>query len=886
MDAHARANNSGFLERGTATEALAYMSTRVIESGGPQELLGAIIGRYQVRALVGSGGMGSVYEATQENPRRTVALKVMRFGLLSPSALRRFEYEAQVLGRMRHPGIAQVYEAGTHAPETAVGTPRLSVPFIAMELVPEARTITDFARTHAMDTRSRLGLFLRVCEAVQHAHQRGIIHRDLKPSNILIDAYGQPKIIDFGVARIADDETDLATMQTRVGQLIGTLQYMSPEQCGHGAVEVDTRTDVYSLGVVLFELLTGRLPYDVSNAAVLEATRIIRERAPTRPSGIDIALRGDIETIALKALEKDRDRRYQSVADLARDIGHYLAGERISARPASMTYQVRLFTRRHKAAVFGAAGIFLAIIVGLVGTSIGFLRATRERDRALAAQIIARDEARRAHSIAEFLKSAVVSADPYALPNAQGEPGPALPDVQLSTAPFPTIDGSQNNAADLLVAAGKHLESAFSSDLLTRAELGTTIGTTLRAYGRFGESAELLRDALAIREKQLGPSDPDTIETRRMLAMSYENQGEIGRAVPLLERNFELVGGGLDKAELRSIIAARDLANNLAVRNEHEKSLELIDRAYRAVRARRGEAHPITLELEAERAGAIWNAGRREEGAQLLRAAVEKLQKYSGENSQQAAWANWQLAVFLKQTGPLSEAETLLRRVYEVTKARYGANTVPILQVEVELLYNLRRQGRYEEAAELADHILSVSLSVFGEEHHRTIRAKASKARTLLYIPDRLAEAVRLSREAADGADRILAPDDGNAWIYRAIYAEATRRAGRPAEAEQILRTLRTRMGVEATRDGLDAVMLHQYTGLCLLDQGNREEAEKELLEAWSRIERQNDPFSEHVREVAEALAGLYAMNGNQEAAEMWRLRVPSNSVSNAGDRN
>ena len=234
------------------------------------------IGQYRIKRAIASGGMGTVYEALQEKPRRTVALKLMRAGIASRSALRRFEYESQLLARLRHPGIAQVYDAGTHRDG------EVTVPYFAMEYIVGAKAVTDYVKDKKLGTRERMKLFAEVCEAVHHGHQKGIIHRDLKPSNILVDSSGQVKIIDFGVARCTDSDMAVTTLQTDVGQLIGTLQYMSPEQCAADPHDIDTRSDVYALGVVFYEMLCERLPYELKGAALHEATRVIREQEPTK----------------------------------------------------------------------------------------------------------------------------------------------------------------------------------------------------------------------------------------------------------------------------------------------------------------------------------------------------------------------------------------------------------------------------------------------------------------------------------------------------------------------------------------------------------------------------------------------------------------------------
>jgi tetratricopeptide (TPR) repeat protein len=321
------------------------------------------IGHYHIKRVIAAGGMGVVYEAIQEHPRRTVALKIVKQGIASRSALRRFEYESQILARLRHPGIAQVYEAGMHD-DGSGGTP-----FFAMEYVAGAKDIIEYARSKELGTRAKLELFTKICEAVHHGHQKGIIHRDLKPPNILVDSTGQPKIIDFGVARATDSDLAMPTLQTDVGQLVGTVQYMSPEQINADPHDIDTRSDVYALGIILYRLVANQLPYDVSGTVIYEATRMVREEQPARVSTIDRTLRGDVETIVLHALEKDRDRRYQSAVELSQDIDRYLANRPIRARPPSLAYSFKTFVKRNKLLVGAGAAVFAALVFGIFGTS-------------------------------------------------------------------------------------------------------------------------------------------------------------------------------------------------------------------------------------------------------------------------------------------------------------------------------------------------------------------------------------------------------------------------------------------------------------------------------------------------------------------------------------
>jgi eukaryotic-like serine/threonine-protein kinase len=495
----------------------------------------SVVGRYRILRLIGEGGMGAVYEAEQEHPRRIIALKVIKPGIISAELLRRFEQESQALGRLQHPGIAQIYDAGTA--DTGLGPQ----PYFAMELI-RGTTLGDYAQERHLNTRQRLEIVSKIAEAVQHAHQRGLIHRDLKPANIMVDETGQPKILDFGVARASDSDS-LATTQTNMGQLLGTLAYMSPEQVLADPLELDTRSDVYALGVILYELLAGRLPYAISKK-LHETIQAIREEDPARLSSIDSTYGGDIETIAAKALEKDKNRRYGSAADLAADIQRYLHDEPILARPPSAGYQLRKFARRHKALVGGTVAVLLVLVAGVAVSMWLAVRAGRaeaaalaQKDRALASESLVRRERDRA--ITEQKRADTEAATSRAVIEFLGNDLWAMvdPRTQATRASTPTDpDLTVRKALDLAVP---RIAGRFEKQPLVEARLRETIASAYQSLRVLEPAEEQLELAVRLRTVHQGEDHPDTLTSMQRLADVYILMGQVPNGEELHKKAIE-----------------------------------------------------------------------------------------------------------------------------------------------------------------------------------------------------------------------------------------------------------------------------------------------------------------------------------------------------------
>jgi tetratricopeptide (TPR) repeat protein len=706
------------------------------------------IGDYLVRSVLGRGGMGTVYLAVQEHPRRTVALKVMKSGIASRSALRRFGYESQILARLRHPNIAQVYEAGTYWEGEGEELPGAGVPYFAMEYIPNARPITDYARLKKLGTRQRLELFAKVCDAVHHGHQKGIIHRDLKPGNILVDSDGEPKIIDFGVARSTDSDMAVTTLQTDVGQLIGTLQYMSPEQCDADPHDVDVRSDVYALGVVLYELLTGQLPYDVTKLAVYEAMKLIREEKPAKPSTLDRTLRGDIETIALKALEKERHRRYRSAADLGDDIRRYLGSEPIEARPPSVLYQMKMFARRNRV-VFGAGMSVFAVLTAATVVSLLFaLAAERARQAAeteaeqrLIAEreaLAARDEEARQRQEAEAARgeaqeNLTLAEEREAEAQRQAEIAQAVNDFlteDLLAAVAPSSEPGEGRDVlmrDVLDAASEKIEEAsqpggrFADKPLIEASIRATLGETYCCLGEYARAAPHMERARRVREWKLGEEHIDTLDSTNDLAALYYYQGRYEEVEHLWLKTLEISRHVLGEEHPGTLDTMSNLAVLYDTEGRYDEAEPLCLRTLEISRRVLGEEHPDTLESMNNLALLYKKQGRYDKAEPLYVETLEIRGRVLGEEHPSTLVSMNNLAVLYAEQGRYDEAEPLCIRLLDIKKRVLGEEH-PGTLISMGVLANLYfAQGRHEEAEAAYEQIFELRKRALGETHPDTL---------------------------------------------------------------------------------------------------------------------------------------------------------------------
>lgn len=694
---------------------------------------------YRIIRVLGEGGMGTVYLAEQREPvRREVALKVVRHGLDSRTVVTRFEAERQALALMDHPNVARVFDAGT--------TPD-GLPYFVMEYV-AGPPITDYSDRNRLTTRQRLELFLQVCEGVEHAHRKAIIHRDLKPSNVLVTEAGgkpAPKIIDFGIAKATAQPLTDKTLHTEVGLFLGTPEYMSPEQADPSVRDVDTRADVYALGVILYELLAGRHPFETGewrNAGFDEIRRRIREEDPPNPSArvsragaeaetsarnrrtdpgsLRRQIRGELDWIVMKAIEKDRGRRYGGVSDLAADIERHLRDEPVLAGPPSATYRVSKFVRRHRVVVTAAAVVAGVLLGALIRERFQSARIERERDRANL-------EATTAREVTDYLVELFGSADPR------------------------RTRGREVTAREILDEGIAKIESQDSLPPTTRARLMTAMGRAYRQLGHLDRSVSLLEGSRGIERAALPADDPAALETRFELAATWAVQWRLEEAEALhrevRQARFRTLGREAAPT-LESTEALGTALNDLA---RSEEATALMGEVIEARRRMLPQDHPDLLRAEGQLATGLARTQRHPEAEALYRRVLEAQRRTLGvdhpETLRVANALGWLLAMMDRN----DEAESMLRETLETEERVLGRDHPQTVMCLANLGFVLGENGRREEARPIVREVLAYYRRI--AETTNDIKARHEYAnRALNCIPEDLRDPVTALRFAEEAA--------------------------------------------------------------------------------------------------------------------------------------
>jgi eukaryotic-like serine/threonine-protein kinase len=827
------------------------------------------IGPYRILRKLGEGGMGAVYEAQQENPRRTVALKIIRSNLVSRVMLARFRREAQMLGRLRHPGIAQVYEAGAHA------TPHGPIPYLVMELVRGA-PLLKYAQHGNLEPAARLELLARVCDAVQHAHSRGVIHRDLKPDNILVEeephtsvtavrgdktfiAGAQPKILDFGVARaVADENADAATLRTDAGQILGTIAYMSPEQAGGATEEIDTRSDVYALGVIGYELLCGRLPHSVNRANLAESVRTIVQDEPALLSSVNPSLRGDVTTIISKALSKEKARRYQSAAEMAADLRRFLADEPISAHPPSAMYQLGKFARRNKGLVAGVAAAFVILVFGVIGTGIGMLRAQHARDQAEDARIAAdksaaeaRREADKQAAVSMFMREMLSAANPRELTAADRAKGRDITVVEAMDAAARRVDAGalkDQPEIELVVRialavtytelgkfdrADHHISAGLEKASTTYGRRSGAVLDFLNSLsilrneeGRFAESDAAAREMMETSRAVHGENHLTYAQALTAVATNLESQGKLAEAEPLMRQALEIrraAPGDNDRIIATSLSNLAVLVDQLGRAQEAES----LFREALAIYARvLGENHPDTASVMINLGFVLRTQNKLPEALTMHRRVLEIRRQLLGPEHPTVAATLSALGGSLFADGQLDEARSILVEAISLQRKILGAEH-PSLANSVQNLAHVERQaGNFDSAVSLYREAMDIRRKTMGEKHPAVIAGFGHLA-TLLNDMGRFEEALNAAQEGVAAATARYGVNHSETWAHRVGVATMLISLKRYEEAEKELQAAWPVMQPKVASGERRAVLCTRQLVRLYSDWGKPEEAAK-----------------------------------------------------------
>ena len=728
--------------------------------------------RFQLVRRLGEGGMGQVWLAEQTSPvRRQVALKLIKAGMYDEALVQRFQSERQSLAIMDHPAIAKVFDAGT--------TPQ-GQPYFVMEYVP-GLPITEYCDQKKLKIRDRLELFVQACEGVQHAHQKAIIHRDLKPANILVvevDGKPVPRIIDFGLAKATTPQVAGESIFTQMGHFVGTPGYMSPEQADPTLQDIDTRTDVYSLGVVLYVLLTGLQPFETTRRQkqpLDELLRKLREEEPPRPStkvstdrdssaataearGIEprqlvSLLRGDLDWITMKALEKDRARRYGAPSELAADIRRHLNYEPVEARPASAGYRLRKYARRHRVAVGVVAGLVLLVAAFSVLQALQLRRITRERDRATR-------ERDRATRITDFMTGMFKVSDP-------GE-----------------ARGSSITAREILDKASNDMQKGLAKDPEVQAQMTQVMASTYTNLGLYPRAYELAKRALDARLSLLGPDDPKTLESMAQLGWILNRQGKYVEAEKLERQALDGERRILGPEDPLTIETMANLAFMVQGPGDFSQGEKLARETIGVATRRLGPDSAPVLRSMGTLGTALWNQGRYAEAEQELRQLVDVERRVAGPDHPDTLKAMSNLALAIQSQGRLAEGEQLYREVLAAQQRVLGPDHPFTVLTMFNLAGALFNEGRHADAEKLCRQVLTIQLRVLGPENPYTLMTKSNLA-DALFEDGNVHEAEKLRRETLETMARTLGPEHPSTLETQANLARTLIREGRYAEAEK-----------------------------------------------------------------------------------------------------
>jgi tetratricopeptide (TPR) repeat protein len=790
---------------------------------------GAVIGRYRLLQKVGEGGYGAVYLAEQEEPvRRRVALKIIKLGMDTREVIARFEAERQALALMDHPHIAKVLDAG------ATDTGR---PYFVMELVRGIR-ITDYCDQNHLGTEQRLKLFVQVCQAIQHAHQKGIIHRDIKPSNILVteqDGVPVPSVIDFGIAKATAGQTLTdKTVFTAFEQFIGTPAYMSPEQAEVTGLDVDTRSDIYSLGVLLYELLTGKTPFDVKSlieAGLEEIRRIIREQDPVRPSTristleaaerTDVAkrrhseppqlvhqVRGDLDWIVMRCLEKDRTRRYESASGLAADLERHLFHEPVLARPPSTAYRAAKFCRRHRFGVAASILLSLVLFAFAVTMAVQARRIASERDRANREAARAGQEAEAARQVSDFLVRIFAVADPS------------------------EARGNSVTAREILDRGADTIDQQLTAQPEVQARLLTTVGTAYQSLGLYGRSAALLRRSLEVRRRVYG------------------------------ERHLAVAGALYDLGTL--LVLAGDFPNAEAALKE---SLALRESLVGPESSGVGDALGSLAQLAYAR-------GAYAEAEELFRRQLDIYSKSPTANEEARAGTLNDLAMTIEQTREdYAAAKTLLQESLAIHRKLFEGAHPKVAQGINNLAMAHYRAHDYDAAEPLFQESLAMNQKLFGQEHPE-VSANLNNLALLYRERSNYPAANKLFEQAADMDRRLLGSNHLTFAETLNNWAESLRRGGDARQAAALLQDS-VRIHASALPPGSWQISATKVLlGRCLTELREFVESEKLLLEGYADLKQQLGGDNPRTVRAAEQLAALYTASDRPDKAVEWLSRA------------